>query len=73
MSILSYIQQTFAEPLPCGDKIGSNTDTVPAFLVRERHTSDYTTTVLGNNWAEGHSKLHSESSRNYGMISEEIR
>ena len=34
--VLSFIQQTSAEPLSCGDKIGNNTDNVSAFLVRRK-------------------------------------
>lgn len=73
MSILSFIQPTFAELLPCGDQIGSNTDAAPALLVQRETHSDYTITMLGDSRAEGHSKLHCESLRSHGTVSEETR
>lgn len=65
MSILSFIHQTFAEPLPCKDKIGSNMETIstPLELPAKREThKKLHTIILGNNWTEGHSKLHPKPS-----------
>lgn len=72
-SIISFTQQTPAEPLPREGKQGVRQTLSLPFWSGERHTRDYTIAALGDNSAEGHSKLCSESSSSYGMMSEEIR
>lgn len=56
-SILSFTQQTPAEPLPREGKQGVRQTLSLPFWSGGRHTRDYTTAALGDNSAEGHSKL----------------